>query len=396
MRQLGKKKDLEYEILVFSDEWFGLPFSCKHLLQHFLPDHPLIWVETIGLRSPKLNLYDVKRTIMKISQWILSANNRECEVIPENLYIINPFQIPYNHFKVVRIINKSILLRAINCFQDKAGNRQRVFITTWPFLGNLIGRMGEGLSIYYRVDDFSEFPGVHKKAISELENELIEKVDMVVGTSENLIKINLGKKKVHYLPHGVDFEHFSTKVSGEGYKLAIQKIPSPRIGFFGLLSSWIDFDLLSTLARMQRQWSFILIGPNQIPISQLPQAPNIHYLGAASYEELPKYAQYFDVGIIPFKVNALTISVNPLKLMEYLSIGFPVISTPLPEVMKYREYVSIASDPETFVKAVKSSLEEDNPQLREARRFLARSHSWKEKSLQLKTWIEEGLECKIV
>jgi len=396
MKQLLKKHDLDYEIVVLSDEWFGLPFSCKHLLKHFLPDHRLIWVETIGLRSPKLNLYDLKRTITKISQWIFSVNKSDQQVIPKNLNIINPFQIPYNHFNVVRAINKSVLLRAINGLGDKAANRTRVFITTWPFVGNLVGRLGDRLSVYYRVDDFSEFPGVHKKRIIQLENELINKVDMIVATAKDLAKINIEGKKIRYLPHGVDFEHFSSRKNNDRFELPIQKISSPRIGFFGLLSAWVDFDLLSTLACMQRQWSFILIGPSQIPISQLPQAPNIHYLGAIPYQELPKHAQFFDIAMIPFKVNTLTRSVNPLKLMEYLSMGIPIVSTPLPEVETYRDYVKIASDPENFAKAVETSLEEDSPQLREARTLVAKPHSWKEKSLQLKNWIEEDLEDKIV
>jgi hypothetical protein len=396
MIEMVKKDDIDYEILVFSDEWFGLPFSCKHLLKHFLPDHPLIWVQTIGLRPPELSLYDIKRAIRKISKWIFSSKKNNSQEIPENLHIIDPIQIPYNHFSIIRKINREILIRALSQSQKRIRrpNRGKVFITTWPFMGNLVGHLGEKLSIYYRVDNFSELPGVQKKFINQLEKELIEKVDMVVATSEILTRIDIGNKPVKYLSHGVDFDHFSRKSYNNICKLPIQQIPSPRIGFFGLINSWIDFELLSLIASKNPRWSFVFIGPSQIPLSYLPNLPNMHFLGPVSYDELPKHAQYFDLGVIPFKINALTLSVNPIKLMEYFSIGIPVVSTPLPEVVKYREYVAIASGADGFGRAIRESLDGDNEKLREARQLVAKSNSWVQKSLRLRTWIEETLESK--
>lgn len=388
-------ENMNYEIVVFSDEWFGLPFSCKHLLKYFLSDHTILWFETIGLRSPKLNLYDVKRVIQKISGWV-SARPTNSYVIPKNLHIFDPIQIPYNHIKRVRELNKKLLLCAVKEFQHKSIEKERVLITTWPFLGDLIGYFGEQLSVYYRVDDFSEYPGVHKDAIKKLENDLIRKVDMVVATAGHLEQIENKGKAIHFLPHGVDFEHFAGRQdcnTGDG--LPTQKIPSPRIGFFGLLSSWIDFDLIVKVASTQPQWSFVFIGPLQVPKSSLPKAPNIYFLGPISYDELPQHARYFDVGLIPFKVNELTSSVNPLKLMEYLAMGIPVVSTPLVEVVKYKEYVRIASGAEDFEKAIQAAIDEDNPELRKTRQLIAKAHGWAEKSEQLKVWIDEALERKL-
>ena len=384
---------MDYEILVFSDDWFGLPFSCKHLLQHFLPDRPLIWVETIGLRSPRLNLYDIKRTIGKISGWLSSHRISTC-ILPKNLHIIDPIQIPYNHINFVRKLNKRLLIRAIDRLQCNNTKRERVLITIWPFIGDLVGCLGEQLSIYYRVDDFSELPGVHKESIIDSEKKLIEKVDMVVATSENLTKIDIPGKLVKYLPHGVDFEHFSFKRGNTNNKLPIQQIPPPRIGFFGLLNSWIDFELLSHVAANNRQWSFVFIGPSQIPLSSLPNLSNMHFLGPVSYEELPTHAQYFNVALIPFKVNSLTRAVNPLKLLEYFAIGLPVISSPLPEVMKYQNHVMIASGYEDFCYAIKVALERDSQELMFLRQEIAKEQSWEKKSFELKMWIEEFLERK--
>ena len=51
-------------------------------------------------------------------------------------------------------------------------------------------------------------------------------------------------------------------------------------------------------------------------------------MGEILFNELPEYAQVFDVGIIPFIVNDLTIAANPLKLLEYMALGIPVVTAP--------------------------------------------------------------------
>ena len=93
------------------------------------------------------------------------------------------------------------------------------------------------------------------------------------------------------------------------------------VGFFGLLNSWLDLEVIRDSALLNPEMSYIIIGPSQLPDSQLPKAPNLHYLGAVPYEKLPEYAVFFDVALIPFKINDLTIAVNPLKLMEYFALG---------------------------------------------------------------------------
>ena len=94
------------ELVVFTDDWHGLPFSCKHLLRHFLPEIPLIWVETIGLRSPEFTLYDLRRSFSKIKGWIKPAHVDHTP-LPENLSILDPLQIPYNQYRIVRKFNMS-------------------------------------------------------------------------------------------------------------------------------------------------------------------------------------------------------------------------------------------------------------------------------------------------
>jgi len=84
------------------------------------------------------------------------------------------------------------------------------------------------------------------------------------------------------------------------------------------------------------------------------------------------------VGLIPFKVNALTKSVNPIKLREYLAAGLPVVSTPLPEVIGYGYGAKIASTPEHLVAHVLSWTAEGCTG-RSERSLAIREETWRRK-----------------
>lgn len=107
------------------------------------------------------------------------------------------------------------------------------------------------------------------------------------------------------------------------------------------------------------------------------------------------HVRYFDVGLIPFKINALTQRVNPLKLMEYLAMGIPVVSSPLPEVVKYEDHVAIGAGIMDFSKAIQKAMAEDNPAARKAGQEIAQMHSWHRRSSQLRRLIEKELEQRI-
>ena len=66
----------------------------------------------------------------------------------------------------------------------------------------------------------------------------------------------------------------------------------------------------------------------KIDPADLPQRPNIHYLGGKRYDELPAYLAGWDVGFMPFAINESTRFISPTKTPEYLAAGRPVVSTP--------------------------------------------------------------------
>ncbi|MFQ6060672.1 MAG: glycosyltransferase, partial [Thermoplasmata archaeon] len=123
------------------------------------------------------------------------------------------------------------------------------------------------------------------------------------------------------------------------------------------------------------------------------EGPNIHFLGKRPYEQLPSYLRGIDVCIIPFEVNEITLSVDPIKIYEYLAAGKPVVSTFLPELQKFGDRVRIAKNREDFENQIREALREDGA-LVSKRIDLARSNTWEERARRISQIIDELLIAK--
>jgi len=188
--------------------------------------------------------------------------------------------------------------------------------------------------VYHCVDRWDAFAMYDSAMMGEMDRRCCRYADLVIASSEDLVeRCRCHSPNVHLVSHGVDHEHFAQ---------ALSEIPRPadlpegRIaGFFGLLSEWLDQDLLIEIAGKVPECEIVLIGREDVAIDRLKNIPNVHLLGPRPFNRLPGYVKYFDVGLIPFVVNELTKAVNPIKLREMMSAGCPVVSTNLPEVALY-------------------------------------------------------------
>jgi glycosyltransferase involved in cell wall biosynthesis len=383
------------DFLVFSDDWGRHPFSCQHIMKHFLPHNRLLWVNTIGMRNPRLTAYDIKRCLEKIHGWF-SAKTQEDDALPvDNLTVISPVMTPYNTIGPVRSRNRRSVIDAVRREMNTLGFNEPLLLTTLPNAADYAGSFDESAIIYYCVDEFTKWPGVNQKLVTDMEESLLAKADFVCASADELCtrKTRNGKRPM-LLSHGVDYDHFAY-----GVRAPVENphnIPHPIVGFFGAISSWLDFTLLASLAREKPEWSFVFVGPVDSDVSAISGFANVYFIGKVPYEKLPGYAALFDVALVPFVIDEMTINVNPLKLMEYLACGLPVVSTPLPEVAKYNGLVSVAATAEEFLKAIEHALASNSQQNREKRMNVAQTHSWSSVANTLSGAIESLLSQKQV
>jgi glycosyltransferase involved in cell wall biosynthesis len=225
------------------------------------------------------------------------------------------------------------------------------------------------------IDDFAAFEWAPRSARAS-EARLESRCDAVfTGTHELLEARRASRPDAEFIPCGVDFELFNDDSAPEPTDIA--PLRRPIIGYFGSISERIDMDLIAELARAFPDASLALVGPVHLSPEQTARGPNIHYLGLKAHPALPAYARRFDAGLIPFRITAATLKLNPVKTLEYLAAGVAVVSTAIPDVERFfGDVVRVAHSPAEFVAAVRDALAAPDAAAHARGLALARAASW--------------------
>lgn len=375
---------MNVDMLVFGEDWGALPSSTQHLIRHLLPDMNIVWVNSLGLRRPKLCKRDMLRAMKKL-QSMMSRQNKvgsDFEASGLKPHIVNPRVIPWPGNPLARKLNQSLLTNLLTPILASNDTRP-ILWTSLPSAADVVGKLGERACIYYCGDDFSALDGVDHEPVAEMEKKLVKKADLIIAASHKIAE-KFPQEKTLILPHGVDFERFSTPTErasdlGEG----------PVAGFYGSIAGWFDKELMLATAQQLPHWRFVLIGPAHTNIASLIAQPNIEWLGPRAHKELAHYSQHWDVGILPFKNNAQIQACNPLKLREYLAAGQPIVSTHYPAINDYADLVMVADEtPMSFAKQVEAAYLANKQGDNVLRQASVEQESWQQKAQQLKGIIE--------
>lgn len=231
-------------------------------------------------------------------------------------------------------------------------------------------------TVYDCMDELSAFRGAPPELLLR-EAELFPRVDLVFTGGHSLYEVKRRQHpSVHAFPSSVDVAHFARARRPRADLADQASIPHPRLGFSGVLDERFDAELVRDVADLRPDWSLVLIGPVvKIDPASLPHRPNIHYLGAKPYTDLPAYLAGWDVALIPFARNESTRFISPTKTPEYLAAGCPVVSTSIRDVVRpygVEGLVRIADEAQGFVDAVEALLREDRAErLQQVDAFLA-------------------------
>ncbi len=178
------------------------------------------------------------------------------------------------------------------------------------------------------------------------------------------------------LGNGVEFDRFAAPAT---VPAELDVLPRPRLGYIGLLSHFLDFELLEALRRARRGGTLVLIGPGDpatdADVRALAAREGVAVIGPRPYAELPAWLQGLDLGVIPFRAALPHVQgINPNKVYQFLAAGLPVVTTPLLDLAPAPPHLQFAADPTAWQAAVARALEA--PRDPAAARALARPHDW--------------------
>lgn len=280
----------------------------------------VLWVDPYPTRFP--NWRDLRRLRPSASHNL--HNSR-----PTWLTVLKPRATPIEPLPGSGWVNGRLWQRQWLQMTDFA-NQSR----TWLVIGkpsalarNLLKRLGDCPSLYDAMDDFPAFyEGFSRSALARREQEIAHCVDIITVSSTELksrwARVHQDVRLVH---NGLDLSVMPSMQQGPA--ASSKKV----FGYVGTIASWFDWDWVCALARARPNDEIRLIGPvfNRPP-NKLPE--NITLLPTCDHATALKAMTRFHAGLIPFRKNTLTASVDPIKYYEYRALNLPVISTDFGEM----------------------------------------------------------------
>ena len=259
------------------------------------------------------------------------------------------------------------------------------------------GYFNEIATVYDCMDELSKFRFAPPELIQR-ERELLKLADVVFAGGRKMCESKSRfNGNCHFYGCGVDVEHFgqarqaNTLVPGD-----IAHLRHPVLGYFGVVDERLDYDLIARLAAANPDWNIVMVGPTcKVDPAEMPQAPNLAWLGARDDAELPAYAKAFDVCLMPFAMNEATEYINPTKALEYMATGKPIVSTPVPDVVSnFGQVVKIARGAEEFIAACREQAAQPDAAAVARGLRMAQQNTWEAIVAKLEGHIADALKAK--
>ncbi|MDO5031018.1 glycosyltransferase [Corynebacterium sp.] len=285
--------------------------------------------------------------------------------------------------------------------------RPNVIHTTTPFSNGLIaGEAARRLNIpwVYEVRGepeatwLSKFePSLYKYAekseyflkAREAEIACMRAADAVISLSETqrntLVQRGIAKNKITVIPNAIDGGETERTFSQSNLRLELG-LPeeSKLIGTVTSLVSYEGLDLLLELIARNSKLVGVIVGkgedlPRLKEIAQeLGIADRVFFPGEIANDQVWKWYGAIDVFCIPRIDSWVTRNVTPLKPMQAMALGVPVVASDLPalrEVTQEREYYFEPGSIDSFADCVAAALSE-NPDERNNRREAVKTKTW--------------------
>lgn len=230
-----------------------------------------------------------------------------------------------------------------------------------------LARLVAGVPLVYDcVDELGGYRGASPE-LPVHESDALRQADLVLAAGPSLqrSRAQASGRTVHLIANALRLEDHAPRTGPHDWASAEAEClqppgPGPRLGYAGVIDERIDLELLASLADARPQWQIVMLGPvvRRDPAT-LPRRPNLHWLGAQPRHAVPAFLAGWHVGLVPFLPGPATDQANPLKVLEYLAAGLPVVSTPIPDLAPLRQAgVCLAPDAAGFLACCDACLNE--------------------------------------
>jgi glycosyltransferase involved in cell wall biosynthesis len=239
--------------------------------------------------------------------------------------------------------------------------------------------------IYEVVDDHLHGPGIDARlgrVLRAAEDRLLRRAELVFAWSDALAE-GLAPRHANVVvaPAAADLAGFAAARANA--------VPAERVAVYaGSLDFRFDAALVAETARALPDWRFRLAGPPDAEaLAALGGAANVELLGPLAPEEVPPLLASGSVCLMPYRLTPFNDNLFPIKLIDGLASGRPVVATPIRSAREFGDVVGLASGPEAFAAAIQAAAD-DPPEAAERRIARAAPYDWEHRIDAMQAAIE--------
>jgi glycosyltransferase involved in cell wall biosynthesis len=324
--------------------------------------------------------------------------------LADRLYLYSPRYVIHDHLAAavpgLESLNLAVLRRSYAHLQDRLGIAEPCPIAwfNYPQQGYVARLLAGSFSVFELYDNLCDIAGQTSARVDRAEEKLRGQVDLLLTTSAKLHDKYARHYKHSYLfGNGLSRHSYERLASDEPDRITeIEKIPSPRIGYAGVISDRLDWQLITALASMQPDWQFVFAG-RIAPGTRLPNSEkygNLHFVGAFEPDRVPAVLKSFDIGLMPYRDNAFFQCLNPLKFYEMAAAGLPSAASNIPELEQFpRDLVRVLPNrAELWRDNLRELIAADRTRVRQLGREIAGRFIWEDMAAALLTRISELIQ----
>lgn len=215
---------------------------------------------------------------------------------------------------------------------------------------------------------------VTKKSEEIVYKESNKVLPVTARMAEYAIRMGAEPSKVKVLPLGVNTKYFKPKVKDKelANKLGISD-EDKVIVFIGTLYDFAGLDHLilnfKEIFKDHPEAKLLIVGGGPAyekfkKLSrQLKLDDKVIFTGYQPYTIIPSYINLASVCVNPFRINHITEDIIPIKMVEYLACGKPVVSTPLRgtvEMLPGEKAGVLYSYPDGFISSLQRVLSDES------------------------------------
>jgi 2-polyprenyl-3-methyl-5-hydroxy-6-metoxy-1,4-benzoquinol methylase/glycosyltransferase involved in cell wall biosynthesis len=229
------------------------------------------------------------------------------------------------------------------------GPGRRVVCYDSPGQYPLVGTLEEDRSVYLAVDDrLVTVAGEPIKGEDAAERELLRRVERVICVSEPLAATLRSRSAaarhlpIEVLSNGYDGRLFDPdRLCAQPAGLA--EVPRPRILVAGHVSERIDWAGIAAVAALRPAWSWVFVGPADprmagwIASISAKTGARLVLREPVPHAAVPAWIAHCEACAVPYRLNAFTRASSPLKALEYLAMGAPMLATDIPSLSVFAE-----------------------------------------------------------